>query len=74
MDLNTFIVTVFCLIDDRMAGLGRPRSRGPTPTLFDSEVLTIEVVETRMTSFPYLLSSGEQVSIACVLEARTSRD
>jgi hypothetical protein len=44
MDLNTFIVAVFCLIDDRIAGLGRLRGRGPAPTLCDSEVLTIEVV------------------------------
>src|ERR671933_2900381 len=44
MDLNTFIVAVFCLIDDRIADLGRLRERGPTPTLFDSEVLTIEIV------------------------------
>jgi DDE family transposase len=44
MDLNTFIVAVFCLIDDRLKNLGRLRGRGPTPTLCDSEVLTIEVV------------------------------
>jgi len=44
MDLNTFIVAVFCLIDDRIADLGRLRERGPAPTLCDSEVLTIEVV------------------------------
>ncbi len=44
MDLNTFIVAVFCLIDDRLKDLGRLRGRGPTPTLCDSEVLTIEVV------------------------------
>ena len=44
MDLNTFIVSVFCLIDDRIKDLGRLRGRGPTPTLCDSEVLTIEVV------------------------------
>lgn len=44
MDLSTFIVAVFCLIDDRIADLGRLRARGPTPTLFDSEVITIEVV------------------------------
>ena len=43
MDLNTFIVAVFCLIDDRLKER-RIRSRGPTPTLCDSEVLTIEVV------------------------------
>jgi hypothetical protein len=45
MDLSTtFIVAVFCLIDDRLKDLGRLRERGPTPTLFDSEVITIEVV------------------------------
>jgi Transposase DDE domain len=44
MDLSTFIVAVFCLIDDRIKDLGRLRGRGPTPTLCDSEVLTIEVV------------------------------
>jgi Transposase DDE domain len=44
VDLSTFIVAVFCLIDDRVAGLGRLRARGPAPTLSDSEVLTIEVV------------------------------
>jgi hypothetical protein len=44
MDLSTFIVAVFCLIDDRLKDLGRLRERGPTPTLCDSEVLTIEVV------------------------------
>jgi hypothetical protein len=43
MDLSTFIVAVFCLIDDRLKER-RIRSRGPTPTLSDSEVLTIEVV------------------------------
>ena len=45
MDLSTFIVAVFCLIDDRIAELGRLRARGPAPTLCDSEVLTIEVVD-----------------------------
>src|ERR671921_2947276 len=44
MDLSAFIVAVFCLIDDRLKDLGRLRARGPTPTLCDSEVLTIEVV------------------------------
>jgi hypothetical protein len=37
-------VAVFCLIDDHIEDLGRLRARGPTPTLCDSEVLTIEVV------------------------------
>ena len=44
MDLSTFIVAVFCLIDDRLNNLGRLRERGPAPTLCDSEVLTIEIV------------------------------
>ncbi len=44
MDLSTFIVAIFCLIDDQLKELGRLRGRGPAPTLCDSEVLTIEVV------------------------------
>ncbi len=44
MDLSTFIIAVFCLINDRLKDLGRLRERGPAPTLCDSEVLTIEVV------------------------------
>jgi hypothetical protein len=44
VDLNTFIVSVFCLIDDQLKDLGRIRSRGPAPKLSDAEVLTIEVV------------------------------
>jgi Transposase DDE domain len=43
MDVTTFIVTVFCLIDEWLAGQ-RLRQRGPQPTLADSEVLTIECV------------------------------
>ncbi len=43
MDLNTFIVSVFCLIDDRLKGR-RIRQRGPAPKLSDSEVLTIEII------------------------------
>src|SRR3712207_1818928 len=43
MDLSTFIAAVFCLIDDRLKER-RIRSRGPTPTLSDSEVITIEIV------------------------------
>jgi len=44
MELSTFIVAVFCLIDDQLKDLGPLRARGPAPTLFDSEVLTIELV------------------------------
>lgn len=47
MDLDTYIVTVFCLIDDALPHLtSEPRlhQRGPQPVLHDSEVLTMEVV------------------------------
>jgi hypothetical protein len=43
MDITTFMIAVFCLIEDFMAGR-RLRRRGPQPTLRDSEVLTMEVV------------------------------
>ena len=43
MDLSTFIVAVFCLVDDRIKDL-RVRQRGPSPEISDSEVLTIEIV------------------------------
>jgi hypothetical protein len=44
MDLSTFIVAVFCLVDDRLKDRGPLRQRGPTPKLSDAEVLTIEIV------------------------------
>lgn len=43
MDLSTFIIAVFCLVDDHSKGR-RIRQRGPAPKLSDSEVLTIEIV------------------------------
>jgi hypothetical protein len=43
VDLDTLIIIVFCLIDDRLDG-ERIRQRGPKPKLSDSEVPTIEVV------------------------------
>ena len=43
MDATTLLITVYCLIDDWLAGR-RLRQRGPTPVLSDSEVLTIECV------------------------------
>ena len=43
MDLNTFIVAVFCLIDDRTEDRAL-RARGPLPKLSDAEVLTIQIV------------------------------
>ncbi len=47
MDLETYIVTTYCLIDDALNTMlvgRRLRQRGPQPILADSEVLTIEVV------------------------------
>jgi hypothetical protein len=44
MDLSTFIVSVFCLIDDWLKSQQPLRQRGPAPKLHDSEVLTIEVI------------------------------
>lgn len=47
LDLDTFIVTTFCLLDDMLTDFNnhhRLRQRGPAPTLADSEVLTIELV------------------------------
>ena len=47
MDLDTFMITVYCCIDDILESLyqGRPlRQRGPKPALSDAEVLTMEVV------------------------------
>src|SRR5215218_3402272 len=43
MDLNTFIVTVDCLIDEWLAQQPRLRQRGFAPALSDGEVLTMEV-------------------------------
>jgi Transposase DDE domain len=43
MDATTLLVTVYCLIDEWLAGR-RLRQRGPNPILTDSEVLTIECV------------------------------
>jgi hypothetical protein len=47
MDLDTFIIAVFCLVDEaipQVTGGHRLRERGPAPLLADSEVLTMEVV------------------------------
>ena len=43
MDITTFMIAVYCLMEDHLAGQ-RLRKRGPQPTLRDSEVLTMEVV------------------------------
>src|SRR3954454_2177721 len=46
MTLDDFILTVFCLVDDQLARLelSNVRQRGPAPLLYDSEVLTLELV------------------------------
>ncbi len=47
MDLDSYIITVFCLVDDGLKELmqgRRIRRRGPDPTMTDGEVLTMEVV------------------------------
>lgn len=47
MDLDTYIVKVFCLVDDAMKILYQDqklRERGSEPTLGDSEVITMETV------------------------------
>ena len=44
MDLDDFIITTFCTIDDTMEqlfGTTRLRQRGPAPALSDSETLTM---------------------------------
>jgi hypothetical protein len=47
VDLDLFMITAFCWIDDTLRTMfkgQRLRQRGPMPTLSDAEVLTIEVV------------------------------
>jgi hypothetical protein len=47
MDLDSLIITVFCIVDDTLMRLysnQRLRQRGPRPQMADSEVLTIEIV------------------------------
>ncbi len=48
MDLDTYIVAVYCTLEDGLQGVvqsqGRWRTRGPAPVLTDAEVLTLEVV------------------------------
>jgi hypothetical protein len=50
VDLETFTIAVYCLVDELLAALAgdpdwrRLRQRGPAPLLADGEVLTMEVV------------------------------
>jgi hypothetical protein len=43
MDITTYLISVYCLVDDWLKGK-RLRQRGPQPQLSDSEVLTMEIV------------------------------
>lgn len=44
MDLSTFIIAVFDMVDDFLKDRGPLRRRGPAPKLSDSEVITMEIV------------------------------
>jgi hypothetical protein len=47
MNLDTFIITCFCMIDEMVEQMNKERplrARGPVPKLADSEVITMEVV------------------------------
>lgn len=44
MDLDLFILAVFCLVDKLLAEHGKLHSREPNPLLDDREVLTMEIV------------------------------
>ena len=49
MNLDDFIITCFCLIDEMLPAVTqgkRLRQRGPQPKLADSEVITMELVGT----------------------------
>lgn len=49
MNLDDFIITCFCVIDEMLLVVTkgkRSRERGPMPKLADSEVITMEVVRT----------------------------
>lgn len=43
MDISTFLIIVYCFVDDRLKG-SKLRRRGPQPSLSDSEVITMEIV------------------------------
>jgi len=49
MNLDDFIITCFCMIDEMLPSVTqgkRLRERGPMPKLADSEVITMELVGT----------------------------
>src|SRR5215467_1176799 len=46
MDRDTFIITVYCLVDDefnKLSAVYRVRHTGFTPDLSDAEVITMEI-------------------------------
>jgi hypothetical protein len=44
VDLDTFIVATYCLVDDHLQHEPTLRQRGPRPALADAEVVTMEIV------------------------------
>ncbi len=45
MGLDDMIISAFCIIDDALTSIGgRIRRAGPTPTVSDAEVITMEVI------------------------------
>ena len=47
MDLDDFIITVLCVVDEAIPAVlngQRLRERGPAPRLYESEVVTMEMV------------------------------
>ena len=42
MDLSTFIITVYCLVEEWLREQPRLRQRGGAPAVSDGEVLTME--------------------------------
>lgn len=44
MDLSTFIIAVFCLVDDRLKDQELLRQCGPSPKLSGAELITIEII------------------------------
>jgi hypothetical protein len=71
VDLSTFIVAVFCLIDDRIKDRGL-RARGPAARLSDSEILTIKSsgeflsLDTDKAVFDYSRCHYAHLYLACV--------
>jgi hypothetical protein len=83
VDLDTYIVKVFCMIDDVMKILYQDqklRARGSEPILSDSEVITIETVgeylgfDQDKHIFKYFLSHFSHIFPALRQKHRTTFD